>query len=297
MKNIVFIILLCTIGLQAQVKGNKQIETRTFSFENVHTIKVNLYAKITIDQSQDASLEITTDANLFKYIDREIVDGEVNFDQLKWIQPSEDIIITIGAPLLKRLVQVTHDTTIIKNIKAINFNVNANIGKVILDGSCQELRLGVENGFIDAEKLDAEEAYINLWGSGIIKVNPIKYLWANLSEEGQLYYTNLPEKNKIKTSSGAFATNLSNYGINKNTDLKWITFKIKNNSSNRNHFVVKGPKEDGSYFGYGFPMMPYSKRKEKWSVGTKIYKQTKLGFKKLLVTIKSEDEGKVVELF
>ena len=28
--------------------------------------------------------------------------------------------------------------------------------------------------------------------------------------------------------------------------------KIKNNSFNRNHFAVKGPKKDGSYFGYGF---------------------------------------------
>ncbi|MGV6830038.1 MAG: GIN domain-containing protein [bacterium] len=297
MKKLIYLMTLCAIGLQAQVKGNGTIETKTFSFENVETIKVNLYAKITIDQSQDAALEITTDSNLFKYIDREIVDGQVDFNQLNWIQPSQDIIIKIGAPMLKRLVQDTHDTTIIKNINSTSFNVNANIGKVILDGVSQELRLGAESGIIEAENLKADEVFINLWGSGTIKVNPINYLWAELSEEGKLYYTNLPERNKIKTSSGALATNLSNYGKNQNKDLKWISFKIKNNSSNRNHFVVKGPKEDGSSFGYGFPMMPYSKRKEKWSVGTKIYKQTKLGFKKLLVTITAENEGQTVLLF
>ncbi|MDT0557469.1 hypothetical protein RM697_02340 [Ichthyenterobacterium sp. W332] len=80
-------------------------------------------------------------------------------------------------------------------------------------------------------------------------------------------------------------------------NIQWINFKIKNNSKNRNHFVVKGPKAEGSKFGYGFPMMPYEKRKEKWSVGTKIYKENKLGFRKLLVTITANDEGKVVNLF
>ena len=80
-------------------------------------------------------------------------------------------------------------------------------------------------------------------------------------------------------------------------DLEWISFKIKNNSPKRNNFTVRGPKADGSYFGYGFPMNPHAVKKEKWSVGTKIYSQTKLGFKKLLVEITAEDEGKVIELF
>ena len=71
--------------------------------------------------------------------------------------------------------------------------------------------------------------------------------------------------------------NLSEVQINFNTDgylknvsnneqVKWINFVIKNNSENRNHFVVKGPKSDGSKFGYGFPMMPNEERKEFWQV-------------------------------
>ena len=79
--------------------------------------------------------------------------------------------------------------------------------------------------------------------------------------------------------------------------VRWINFTIKNNSENRNHFVVKGPKLDGSKFGYGFPMMPNEEREERWSVGTKIYKENKLGFRKLLVTIKSKDENTIVNLF
>ena len=44
-------------------------------------------------------------------------------------------------------------------------------------------------------------------------------------------------------------------------------------------------------------MMPYTKRKENWSVGTKVYKVNSLGFRKLLITIEKDDEGKVLDLF
>ena len=60
---------------------------------------------------------------------------------------------------------------------------------------------------------------------------------------------------------------------------------------------VKGPKPDGSYFSYGFPMMPGQSRSKSWSVGSKVYKVGKLGGKKLLTEIEAEDEGQVVTLY
>ena len=296
MKTIITLLMLTSYVGIAQIKGNETIETRTFPFENVETIKIDLYAKVTIDNSATESLSITADSNLFKYIDTEIVDGTIHFNQKKWIQPSQNIIITIGAPKLKRVVHDTHDTTIITNVNNDLLSVNANIGKVIIDGKTKELRLGTEIGHINATAIEAQNVFVNLWDSGTITINPIDYLWANVSNDGKLLYTQLPKNNTIKTKSGGLALSNSSYKIAKE-DIKWISFKIKNNSSNRNHFIVRGPKADGSYFGYGFPMMSNAKRKEKWSVGTKVYKKTALGFKKLLVVIKAEDEGKVVNLF
>lgn len=78
---------------------------------------------------------------------------------------------------------------------------------------------------------------------------------------------------------------------------EFINFKIKNNSANRNHFYVVGPKPNGKKFSYGFPMMPFAKRKEYWTTGTKVYKVNRLGFRKLLITIKAEDENEIVKLF
>ena len=296
MKKISLLLILVGFTGLAQIKGNQDVETRTFPFENVETIKIDLYANITIDNSAAEGLEITAESNLFKYIDTEIVDGTIHFSQLKWIQPTQKISIKIGAPNLKRVVHDTHDKTIITNVNNEILRVNANIGKVIIEGKTEELRLGTERGHIDASNIEAEKVFVNLWDSGTIKVNPIQYLWADVSNDGKLLYTQLPKDNNIKTKSGGIVESSLNYKMKKE-DIKWIAFKIKNNSKNRNHFIVKGPKADGRYFGYGFPMMPYSKRKEKWSVGTKIYKQTKFGLKKLLVIIMAEDEGKVVNLF
>ena len=65
MKSITVLLLLVGMTSIAQVKGNKTIETRTFEIEDVTQIKINLYAKITIDQSAKEGMTITTDNNLF----------------------------------------------------------------------------------------------------------------------------------------------------------------------------------------------------------------------------------------
>ncbi len=59
---------------------------------------------------------------------------------------------------------------------------------------------------------------------------------------------------------------------------------------------VKGPKPDGSYFSYGFRMFPGQVRKKNWSIGSKIYRVSSLGTKKLLTEVLESDENKVVKL-
>ena len=123
-------------------------------------------------------------------------------------------------------------------------------------------------------------------------VNAIDLLESTLSEDARVELIGKP-----KVMKGDTKKVLKKTISNKDSSVQWITFKIKNNSLNRKHFVVRGPKADGSKFGYGFPMMPQAVRKEKWSVGTKIYFKSKFGINKLLVTIKAEDAGKTVKLF
>ena len=292
MKKLVALLMLVSMSSLAQVKGNKNIETRSFSIENVEVIKINFYANITIDQSTKEGMTITMDSNLFDKVDTEVVDKTLHLDQLKWIQPSQGVIIKIGAPNLKRVEKGTHRTLNIINIDNDYLNVMAFVGKVILKGKTKQLNLGIEGGEVDASKLIAENARVNIWGRGKAKVYAENEIYSILKEDGKLELMNTPKKLKGDTKKA-----ISRNKKVENSTIEWISFKIKNNSWNRNHFVVVGPKQDGSRFSYGFPMMPGKVKKERWTTGTKVYRVNKLGLRKLLVVIKAEDEGETVKLF
>jgi len=292
MSKIVLIALLIQISSFAQIKGNKNIETRTFTVDNLKEVKINLYAKIIIDQAAKEGMTITADENIFEHIDTEVLDGELHLTQLKWIQPSKKIIIKIGAPNLERVEKGTHETLEIININKDYLNVMAFIGKVNISGKVTQFNLGIENGEINASKLKATNVRANIWGYGKATVFAENKIYSIIKKDGKLILVNTPKYLKGDTKKALRKTKQL-----KNLDIAWIRFKIKNNSWNRNQFFVVGPKQDGSKFSYGFPMMPKATRKENWSVGTKIYKVNKLGLRKLLVKIKAEDEGKTVKLF
>jgi len=116
MKKLSILIVFFTHIAIGQVKGNKTIVTKSYEVSTIEDVKINLYAKITIDQSAEESLTITADENLLDLIDREIIDGKLHLDQKEWISPSQSIKITIGAPSLKRVESGTHDTTKIINL-------------------------------------------------------------------------------------------------------------------------------------------------------------------------------------
>ena len=63
MKKLIVILFLIGFSGMAQVKGNKEIETRTFEIENLELLKVNFYANIIVDNSAEEGMSITTKAN------------------------------------------------------------------------------------------------------------------------------------------------------------------------------------------------------------------------------------------
>ena len=144
---------------------------------------------------------------------------------------------------------------------------------------------------IDTSKLIVADANISISSWGSVTANVSESIESNIAENGQLVLVQEP---KIYRGD---AKELSEKNLNEPLAVEWISFEIKNNSFGRKNFYVVGPKKDGSRFSYGFPMMPGATRKENWTVGSKIYKVSKLGARKLLVTIKAEDENQTVKLF
>jgi hypothetical protein len=139
MKKLIVEALLVSIPFFGQTKGNKKIETRTFSVVKLEEIKINLYAKIIIDYAAKEKMTITTDTNLLDKIDTKVIDGKLHLNQLSWIQPSRNIIIKIGATNLKRVEKEAHKTLTIVNVDSDSLNIMAHVGKVFISGKVNQL--------------------------------------------------------------------------------------------------------------------------------------------------------------
>ncbi|MEL6812099.1 MAG: DUF2807 domain-containing protein [Bacteroidota bacterium] len=293
MRKLTLVLLLAGITGIAQTKGNGIIETLEIPLKNLRQVEMNLYANVTINGGASAeNMSITGDSNLLSLIDAEVVDGVMKLAQTEWIQPSKDIEIRINAPHLNRLQVGVHETVLLNNLNRENLNLMAILGKIVAQGTVEKLSVGAESGMVDAGMLKSERASINIWGDGEAILNTREISESTLSEDARLEWVQKPER-----MNGDVEKMEKKSSNRKFREAEYITIKIENNSWNRNHFEVKGPKKDGGYFGYGFPMMPGAVKKERWTVGTKVYKKNKLGMRKLLVEIKAQDEGKTIKLF
>ncbi len=295
------IILTLSTLIHAQVKGDRNILTEIYETEDILEIEVGLYADVVVDMSAPNNyIKITADANIINLIGRTIDSGRLVLDQKEWIKASRDIRIEVGAPNLTYAQQGTHDRMIIDNIDTETLGVSALLGRIELIGHVDRLNAGGESGDIDALNLAAETVDINLWGRGKISLAQPKVLSGIVKEEGVVYYDENDTKVSVKERSEGRVIERS---MAKKTpkvvrpEARFIDFKLKNNSNKRINAYVRGPKPNGKYFSYGFPMRPGQVRKERWTVGTKVFRTNGMGLKKKLVEITANDEGEIVELY
>lgn len=291
---IILVALLSSTISNAQINGNGNMITSRISVEKLKELDIQFNADITLDYNAEETMTITADENVMKYIGQSFVNGKLTLDQIKWIEPSRNPKITIGTPNLKKVYQGTHSTTNIINLNTEKLWVNGNVGKVNVSGSCGEIRVNVSGTDVNLQNTKIDYADITIEGRATVTLNDVNQLDTDLDRKANIVLLKEPNK-YIGNSKEEVKGRKPEYVAN--PDLKYISFKIKNNSWTRKHFVVVGPKKDGSTFSYGFPMMPGSTKTENWSVGTKIYREGSWGSRKLLVTIEAEDEGEVVKLF
>lgn len=260
-----------TESLTAQVKGNKQIITQTFDISGLTDLEAAIYANVTIDANGDDIMTITTDQNILPLIDTEMVNGKIILRQKEWIQGSQRIKIKVSSSSLQRVQQSVHDNLKVTNLDQKEFRAMAILGKITLSGKVGTLRAAGEEGDISINDLEVAKIEQNFWGDGGLIQNETKDSFKSVRNE------NLRQV--------------------KNNSANWIDLKIKNNSAKRINAYVRGPKPNGKSFSYGFPMGAGQTRKERWTVGTKVYKMSKLGLKKVLVELTEEDDGKLVNLY
>jgi hypothetical protein len=291
---LILLFTISTLNVFGQIKGNGKMITKEYPLPNIETVNIGLYAKTVVTQNGIAKLEITIDENLLDLVERSTENSALIIDQKEWIQPSEDVIIRISSPNFNKLIQSTHDETNILDYEGEKLTIDANSGKIKVNGTVDLLKISVGVAEINARKLIAEEGdfFFESWGT--ISANITEKLNANAAKDFNL---ELEIEPKIYTGNTKVKDLSKKEYILENESIRFIKFTLRNNSTNRHNFYVAGPKPDGKSFSYGFPMMPYQKRKKDWTNGTKVYKVNNLGIRKLVKTIRLEDEGKVVDIF
>lgn len=292
MKKIYIILMMVGMTAGAQVKGNGEVVKKTFDVATINKFELNMYAEVTLDASIESQISIEAESNLIDNIDFEVVEGKLNLQQKEWIQATKPIRIIVGVPDIKNVEVGSHKTLRVIHLNQDQVVLTALIGKIEAEGDVRMVSLNAERGTVDASKLKTEIATLSIWDAGKAIINATEEVNGNIDDDAQVSFVREP-----KVIARGIKREVEKKSDDLFEDAMYINFKIKNNSWNRNHFVVKGPKKDGSYFGYGFPMMPGTVKKERWTVGTKVYKVNKLGLKKLLITIKAEDAGNTIELF
>ncbi|MFK7947554.1 MAG: DUF2807 domain-containing protein [Saprospiraceae bacterium] len=294
------VLLLVTISVSAQVKGNGKIITKTIEIDDFEKFDLNFVANVVITCQEETSFEITVDENILPYIGINSEDGQLKITQDKWIQPSEKVQIKIGVQNLNRIATSGYSKVTVKNLDSKDISVMPLVGTVVLEGSAATFRPGTEVGTIDATALKTNKVYANVWSRGKLKFDTAEYLEVIVAENGEVVYNTTPTKvNKKIKSKGAIYSKTEKKTIETETvKLVYVKFKLKNNTNQRRQFYVRGPNgKKGKKFSYGFPIGAQQKRAEDWPVGTKVYHVSKAGTRSLVYEVNASDEGKVIALF
>lgn len=290
-----FLCILFFLGeISAQIKGNGIMETRIRSLSLFTELEVDFPAHVTVNCQELAKLEITADENVFEGIAIKHEGGKLRILQEKWIQPTKNVQITIGAPFLHKLSTSGYGEFFINNLDGPFFSVNNPVGTVHLAGKIEQLEVNMRNGKLEALQLHSKKATVNIEGYGEAKIHAIEHLKARVGEHKADKWLDKGVNIRLIKDD---AENWITYGSweEKKPDApQRIDLKLKNNSGTKADFIVEGPR--GNRFGYGFPIKAGAIRKENFPIGSRIYLDKLLG-RKLIHTVSAADANQTVSLF
>ena len=327
MKNSFLLLFFAVLGTAMShgqnrlLHGNGMEKTALTSLVDFHELIIDLRANVTIHNGGMPKMSIRCDANLMKAISAEVTDQKllIRVKPGYWIE-SGSIDITLWVPFLTHLetrgTQTDIGTIEVTTIDTEVFTCKVLAGKVILQGQTNRLFVSSSNhsnqfisGTIDASGLEAQWVDADIRGSNSARVYAVQALHVRLQDQATLKFSGYPSL--ITKRGKALQTSPDEFGVepdltssesdvlhdaSQGSSLSYVTFKVRNNSLRRQNFLIKGPTENGRGFSYGFPMMPFATRSETIPVGTKIFPESGLHLKPLLI-VKAEDAGTVIDIF
>ena len=216
----IIIIELCLICFLLQScifnykRGNGNIEIAEISIDNFEKINVGGNYNVTLVQSKESRVTITTDQNLLTYINTEVHNKTLNINNVHKLKSSDGIKVDIYYNTIEKLystgtskidnegvLESEHLTISLSGAGAIDLELATSTLKVNLTGAGvitlsgktvhQEIQMSGAGG-LSAKELSSDICSINLSGLGGAEVYANEKLEATITGLGGIIYSGNP---------------------------------------------------------------------------------------------------------
>ena len=213
------IILLSCVTPYNCVKGNGDIQKRSFDLDDFHSFVIGCSADVELIQGDLQSVEIEGESNIIDLFNKEVSGGTWNIDTEKCYQTKKGVKVYITMKELKNIkIDGSGDVRSRSAFKTGDFkieidgsgdvdlemdseDIEAQIdgsGDVTLIGSCNSMDIDVNgSGDIKAFEMTSGDCNVHINGSGDIKLNVNGHLSVNTNGSGDVHYKGDPKLSLI----------------------------------------------------------------------------------------------------
>ncbi len=287
---------------KAPLKGSGKIVNKKFDYKDFDKLEIlDLDGTVNVEVGKPFAVNIDIDDNLAALLDIKQNDGELrislegNAYNRLYVEES-NIKITITMPEVSVVKHRSNSNMNINGITGRYFRIKSTgNGKVTINGSIDELDIICNgNGTVRAEGMIAKEVKVNKSGNGNVYIKTENNFAANGSGNGDVVNYG---KGKATGNSAVTGNGEIKYAYEKSIPLKDTTASeivhtlIKNETAVVVHLSVKYPVK-GSY---GISVKPNETVKEKFPVGTKIFRGNQFTtLKKPVYTVTAAEEQQYI---
>jgi hypothetical protein len=189
---------LMLVGCQQNIKGNGNKTTINRDLSTFQNIRLNGNYQVNVNVGKAQQVSITTDANLVPYIQTRVSGNTLTIENQRrtYIEPTETPQLNISVNNLNQINIVGNGTVNVNGIRTNQFRINiVGSGEATVSGNADRVDIKIDgSGQIAANNLVAQEATVNLSGSGLISLLASQRLNINLNGAGKVQYYGEPRE-------------------------------------------------------------------------------------------------------
>ncbi len=196
------------------VKGVGEVVKKSLSVDALHGISVEGSMDVVLTQGAVQRVDVEAQANLIELLETKVVNGIWEITTKDGYSTDKTFTVHITVPVIHRVsvdgsgdvtskgaftsdamelaVAGSGNITIAFDSKKADVMI-AGSGDMVLSGTCERLKIGVAgSGDVDARKLKAADAIVEIAGSGDVTLDASQSLEASIAGSGDVSYKGSP---------------------------------------------------------------------------------------------------------